>query len=91
MTMRQPLPDHLTPEQQLAGLTQTLHARLAKAPWNSPTAQQVRAQSARLANERVSVADRLTLVRRLLDDIADHYGRDRVLADAKVPPPRGRS
>lgn len=54
---------------QLELLAPTLHARLAKAPPNSPTVQAVRKLLPRLADENEPAADRLDLVRDLLKDL----------------------
>lgn len=75
---------------QLARLTPTLHARLRAAPRNSPTAQGVRDRLPTLDDESVSAADRLTLLRGLLDDLKNHHRLDLETWDAKVPPVLGR-
>lgn len=56
--------------ERLAVLTATLRARLRSAPPRSPTAQRIRKESARLADENTPAADRLALCRSLLDDLA---------------------
>ncbi len=54
---------------QLERLTPTLHARLAKAPQNSPTVRAIRDRLPTLDDANWSAADRLDMVRRLLDDL----------------------
>jgi septal ring factor EnvC (AmiA/AmiB activator) len=54
---------------QLERLAPTLHARLAKAPQNSPTVRAIRDRLPNLADANWSAADRLDMVRRLLDDL----------------------
>jgi septal ring factor EnvC (AmiA/AmiB activator) len=62
---------------QLERLTPTLHARLAKAPQNSPTIRAIRDRLPTLADESGSAADRLDMVRRLLDDLKNLDTLDR--------------
>ena len=69
--------------ERLAGLTQTLHAKLRKLPDRSPTAAQVRGQLERLDDESAPVSDRLSLAKSLLDDVANCYLRDRAVWDER--------
>ncbi len=62
---------------QLERLAPTLHARLAKAPQNSPTVRAVRDRLPTLADANWSAADRLDMVRRLLDDLSNRDTLDR--------------
>ncbi len=62
---------------QLERLTPTLHARLAKAPQNSPTVRAIRDRLPNLADANWSAANRLDMVRRLLKDLANRDVLDR--------------
>ncbi len=64
---------------QLERLTPTLHARLAKAPQNSPTVRAIRDRLPNLADANWSAADRLDMVRRSLDDLKNRDVLDRNL------------
>lgn len=76
--------------ERLERLLPTLHARLAKAPHRSPTAQRIRSSLPRLADENTPAADRLSLCRSLLDDLVWRVELDFEFWAAATPRVSGR-
>lgn len=76
--------------ERLEALTETLRARLRTAPASSPTVQRVRGKLETLADENLSVAARLEVVRGLLDEVKNYYIKDRETWDANTPRLAGR-
>lgn len=73
---------------QLEMLTQTLTAKLAKAPPTSPTVRDIRASLLHLSDETMLASSRLALVRRLLEDLGRYHVLDGNLWSG--PPLAGR-
>lgn len=77
---------------RLEGLMGTLRARLAKTPQNSPTGQRARETLPALEDESFPAANRLEMVRSLLNDLEpdNREVRDRQIWDSRVPHLPGR-